>query len=127
DKIGIDDPGIRKNSTSFYEYLITTLINNNEDILLNASLKINKNTDKKFQSILKKHLQEKLEQQKIKKFKFSSSKTDLLIQLADMLIGIISKNYTDESVVSNQLVNKLVENNKIKSIWRLRESSNTLH
>lgn len=127
DKIGFNDKIFRNNSNLFYEYLITTLIKNNDDILSNASLKINKSIDSKFKKVFTKYLDKLIQQQTLKKFKFSYSKQDSLIELTDMMIGIISKYYTDESIFSYQLFNKLVENKKIKSIWKLRESSDTLH
>lgn len=123
DKIGLNDKNLRNNSNSFYEYLITTLIKNNDDIFSNASIKINKSIDREFKRIFTKHLDKLIEQQTLNKFRFSNSKNDSLIELTDMAIGIISKYYTDESILSYQLFNRLVENKKIKSIWKLRESS----
>ncbi|MEO8402129.1 MAG: DUF3800 domain-containing protein [Gammaproteobacteria bacterium] len=123
DKIGISNLELKHNSDNFYNYLIATLIKNNEDILSNASLKINNHVDRKFRDCLQKNLQEQAKSLMIKKFKFSNSENDALIQLADMLIGMISNNYTNESVNSYKLFNKLMANNKIKSIWKLRESS----
>ncbi len=123
DKAGINVPDLRNNTASFYRYLIATLLQNNNDILLGASVKINKNIDRNFRQTLTKHLHEQSEKHLIKKFTFSDSKSDSLIQLVDMITGAISKNYMDDSIHSHQLFNKLVANNKIKSIWKLRESS----
>lgn len=123
DKIGISNPELKHNTDNFYNYLITTLIKNNEDILSGASLKINQHIDRKFRNCFQKNLQEQAKSLMINKFKFSHSRNDALIQLADMLIGVISNNYTNESVSSYKLFNKLMANNKIKNIWKLRESS----
>ncbi|MDX1902347.1 MAG: DUF3800 domain-containing protein [Gammaproteobacteria bacterium] len=127
DKVGIEDQKLRENSDLFYEYLTRTLIKNNEDIFKNASIKINKNIDKRFKRILNINLHIHHE---FKNIKFNGLKKDSLIQLTDMMIGVIAKNYTDESIPSYQLFNKLLENKKIKSIWKIREASdrlNTLH
>ena len=123
DKVGMNVPDLRSNTVSFYQYLIATLLQNNNDIFLDASVKINKNVDRNFQQILTKNLREQSEQPIIKKFTFRDEKSDSLIQLVDMITGAISKNYMDDSLHSHQLFNKLIENNKIKNIWKLRESS----
>ncbi|MDR3478863.1 MAG: DUF3800 domain-containing protein [Gammaproteobacteria bacterium] len=123
DKVGIDVANLRQDPGAFYEYLTTTLLQDNEDILLNANLKINKNIDRKFRFVLQKQLQERVLHHKIKKFTWQDQKHDSLIQLVDMITGIISNSYTQDSLVSRQLFDKLVESNKIKHIWKLRESS----
>lgn len=122
DKFGINVPGLRNNSTSFYQYLVATLFQDNNDIFAGSSIKVNKNTDRIFQQVLTKYIKEQNQQHKIKKFAFSEAKNDFLIQLANMITGAISRSYMDDNVHAHQLLNILLEAKKIKNIWRLRDS-----
>jgi hypothetical protein len=116
DKAGMIEPAFRKDSQSFYAYLVKSLLESNLDLLSDVSWKVNSQVDRKLKTILA----EQIKARGLKKFKFCDYQADALIQLANMCIGVIAKNYTDESACSYQLFNKLVETNKIKSIWKLR-------
>lgn len=118
DKRGMSDPAYIQSRGALYEYLISSLTENNADVLSGSSVKVNKNVDRHFRDSLTEHLQKLL--QPPLKFKCTPTGNDALMQLTDMVTGTLAKNFTDESVISFDLLNRLVAAGRIKSVWKIR-------
>lgn len=87
------------------------------NVLRNASLKIDGSGDKEFKKALTAYLRKSLGEHRIKKFKFMDSKSDNLIQLADMVVGAIARSYNANRKDGNRWLNMLKRRGKIKNIW----------
>lgn len=87
------------------------------DLLLNASIKIDGSGDKEFKKSLSTYLRQALGQHKIKKFKFIDSQSDNLIQLADMVVGAIARSYSENRKDGDRWLHFLRDAGKIGNIW----------
>ncbi len=85
--------------------------------LQNASIKIDGSGDKEFKNALTAYLRKRIGDHKIKKFKFTDSRKDNLIQLADMVVGAIARSYSENRKDANRWLDVLKRRGKIKSIW----------
>lgn len=117
DKSKIYSPKLRNDTDAFYNYFLKTLMQYNNDILKNTSIKIDGSGDKEFKNALKVYLRQSLGQDRIKKFKFINSKNDNLIQLADMIVGAIARSYNEKRNDGNRWLNILKKKRKINNIW----------
>ncbi len=116
DKSNLYSHQLRNDTDSFYNYFVKTLMQYDNDLLLNASIKIDGSGDKEFKKALATYLRQSIGQHKIKKFKFIDSKSDNLIQLADMIVGAIARSYNENRKNSSRWLNVLKEKGKINNI-----------
>ena len=72
---------------------------------------------KKFKKALTAYLRQRIGEHKIKKFKFTDSRKDNLIQLADIVVGAVARSYSDMRKDANRWLDVLKRRDKIKSIW----------
>lgn len=117
DKSKIYSTKLRTDTDSFYNYFVKSLMQNDGDSLLDASIKIDGSGDREFKNALNTYLRKQIGQNKIKKFKFADSKKDSLIQLADMIVGAIARSYNEQRSNANRWLNMLERKGKIKNIW----------
>jgi len=116
-KQNIYSPKLRSNTDAFYNYFLKSLMEHDNDILQNASIKIDGSGDKEFKKALGAYLRQSISHYKIKKFKFTNSKSDNLIQLADMVVGAIARSYSVKRTDGDRWLKVLKKNGKIKDIW----------
>lgn len=117
DKSKLYSPQLRSDTSSFYNYFVKSLMQYDNNLLLNASIKIDGSGDKEFKKSLSTYLRQALGQQKIKKFKFIDSQSDNLIQLADMVVGAIARSYSEHRKDGDRWLRILKARGKIKNIW----------
>lgn len=117
DKSKLYSAKLRNDTDSFYNYFVKTLMQYDGDVLLNASIKIDGSGDKEFKNALSSYLRQSIGQQKIKKFKFIDSKSDNLIQLADMVVGAIARTYSENRKNNKRWLEVLKKKGKINNIW----------
>lgn len=120
DKNKIYSSRLRADTDSFYNYFIKTLMHYDKGLLDNASIKIDGSGDKEFKNALTSYLRQSIGPEKIKKFKFVDSKSDNLIQLADMVVGAIARSYNENRKDGHRWLNTLKSKQRIKNIWDFR-------
>jgi len=81
---------LKTKSKKFYNYFLRKVIE--QSPLVNASIKIDESSNAELQQQIKSYVK-KNNYEKIKKFKFEDSKTNNLIQLADMIAGATNNFY----------------------------------
>ena len=108
---------LRNDTDSFYNYFVKSLMQYDNDALSDASIKIDGSGDKEFKKALNAYLRKHIGQHKIKKFKFTDSRKDNLIQLADMVVGAIARKYNDNRKDASRWLSLLQRKGKIKNIW----------
>lgn len=119
-KSNIYSPQLRNDTDSFYNYFIKMLMQYDNDVLQNASIKIDGSGDKEFKKALSSYLRKYVGENKIKKFKFIDSKQDNLIQLADMVVGAIARSYSETRKDASRWLDMLKRKGKIKNIWEFK-------
>ncbi len=116
-KSNIYSQKLRDDTDSFYNYFIKMLMQYDDDVLQNASIKIDGSGDKEFKKALTAYLRQRIGEHKIKKFKFTDSRKDNLIQLADMVVGAIARSCSGTRKDASRWLEMLKQKRKIKSIW----------
>jgi hypothetical protein len=106
---------LRNSKESFYNFFIRNLMQYDNKLLSNASVKIDGSGSKEFQNAMRAYLHKQLNIGSIKKLKFVNSKNDNLIQMADMIVGAIARSYNPEKK-DHQRWKKMLET-KIDNIW----------
>ena len=84
---------LRTNSDSFYNFFVQTMLKHDNGTLAGAKIKIDGSGDREFKNALSKYLKRHLGDGKVKDIKFVDSRSDNLIQLADMCAGAIARSY----------------------------------
>lgn len=116
-KSTIYSPELRNDADSFYNYFVKLLMQYDNNVLQDASIKIDGSGDKEFKNALTAYLRRVVGEHKIKKFRFIDSKKDNLIQLADMVVGAIARSYSENRKDANRWLDILKRSRKIKRVW----------
>lgn len=116
DKSKIYSQKLRKSTDAFYNYFLKTLMQNDSGVLNDASIKIDGSGDKEFKKALTSYLRQSIGQHKIKKFKFTNSRNDNLIQLADMIAGAIARSYSEKRTNGDRWL-KILKKYRKTNIW----------
>lgn len=116
-KRNIHSPKLRSDTDAFYNFFVKTLMKYDNNVLQNATIKIDSSGDKEFKNVLSAYLRKQLGQGKIKKFNYCDSKKDNLIQLADMVAGAIARKYSLSRKDASRWFEMLRKRNKIGNIW----------
>lgn len=111
-------PHLRSTKESFYNFFIRNLMQYDNGLLSNASVKVDGSGNREFQQAMKTYLRQQLSSGTIKKFKFANSRTNDLIQMADMIVGAIARSYNQEKKDHFKWRNML--ETKIDNIWDFR-------
>ncbi len=113
DKQKIYSPQLRSNTKSFYNFILKQLLAKNP--IVNAKIKIDGRKSKIFRNELKTYLR-RGQDGMVNKLKFANSKTDYLVQLADMCCGAIAYSYNRGDKLNADTYIKLL-GKRIKNIW----------
>lgn len=117
DKTTIYSSKLREDTDAFYNYFVKLLIQYDGAILSNASIKIDGSGNREFKQKLSTYLRQQIGQHKIKKIQLIDSKKDNLIQLADMVVGAVSRHYSQKRTDASRWFMILKSKHRIKDIW----------
>ncbi len=115
DKSLIRSDELRNNKNSFYSYIIKLVLENSNESILDAKIRIDGSGDRFFRRNFLSYLRRQLnsKQKKImKNCKLIDSKSDELIQVADMVAGCIRRSFDKskkDSVDYKSLIKKHIE------------------
>jgi hypothetical protein len=108
-------PELKSNKNSFYGYIIKTMLKYSNQTIFNAKIRIDGSGDrifrKSFVFYLRKELNSK-EKKILQNCKLVDSKSDGLIQMADMIAGSIHRSYQqnkDDSHIYKNIIKKFIE------------------
>lgn len=107
---------LRENKEKFYNYFIQLLLKHDNNILQNATIKIDGSGNREFKRELSHYLKKQIPSGKIKSVKFAESHRDNLIQLADMTTGAIARSYKSEGRKLADRWRKMLAG-KINNVW----------
>lgn len=106
------------NKESFYNYIVMQVLKNSKKTITNAKLKFDRRGEKKIRDNLRVYLSRELDNKSnriFKDLKFVDSRTNVLIQLADMVAGTIATFYKDKNKDIIKIIGK-----RIEDIWEFK-------
>ncbi|OGZ06651.1 MAG: hypothetical protein A3C93_00160 [Candidatus Lloydbacteria bacterium RIFCSPHIGHO2_02_FULL_54_17] len=109
---------LKSNKGSFYNYFVKMLLKHNKGTVANASVKIDGSGDREFKRKFCSYLSGELNAQNriVEKIKFADSRSDVLIQLADMVVGCVRRCHESENKEEQKMFALLKP--KISDIWK---------
>lgn len=91
----IYSPRLKMQKDQFYHYFVRSMLTHDGGLLSGAKVVIDGSGDREFRQALKRYLRRQLGP-KLSSIKFQNSRSDALVQLADMCVGAIARSYRDE-------------------------------
>lgn len=114
-------PLLRSDRNSFYGYIIKTMLKYSNDTIVDAKIRIDGSGDRVFRKSFVSYLRKELngnERKILQNCRLIDSKTDVLIQLADMVAGSIHRSYQEDKDDSG-IYKKIIEK-RIEDEWNFR-------
>jgi hypothetical protein len=120
DKAAVQSPHLRTVTESFYNYFLRMLLKHDGGSTQGARIKIDGSGDAEFKKELGTYLRRQLRGGQIEKFSFVDSRTDNLVQLADMCSGAILRAYRSDQRQDRTWLDMLRSAGRIDDIWKFR-------
>lgn len=117
----IYSPVLRNSKDKFYNFVIKEVLEKSNHLIKNARIRLDGLGERQFKRNLVTYLRKNLNSESksvMKNLKFRNSKNDVLIQLADMVAGSISKYYDHEKTDSKHY--KKIIDHLIDDIWEFK-------
>ncbi len=114
----IHSPRLRANKDTFYEYFVKNMMKNDSGILKNARIIIDGSGDKAFRQNLNSALRRHTSDGAVKDVRFKDSKSDVMVQLADMCVGAIARYYRNDRSDCDRWRERLKRH--VDDIWDFR-------
>lgn len=111
-KENIRSPFLIDNGESFFNYIVMQVLKNNRKTIKNAKLRFDKRGERRIRDNLRVYLSRELDNKSNRIFadlKFVDSKTNVLIQLADMVAGTIAFTYKNKDKDLLRIIKKRVD------------------
>lgn len=118
EKDKIYSPHLRTDKEAFYQYFVKTMLRFDNGLLANAKVIIDGSGDQSFKRELSSYLKRHTGPGAIREVRFSNSKNDRLVQLADMCTGAIARSFRDNRADADRWRHML--GNKIEDVWKFR-------
>jgi len=121
DKKKIHSAELKNNKNSFYSYVIKTVLKHNDDSILDAKVKIDGGGDRLFRRNFLTYLRRELnanDKRIINHCRLVDSKSNVLIQMADMIAGTIRRSYDEDKKNGTHL--KTIIKKRIQDEWLFR-------
>lgn len=112
---------LRSNKNSFYSYAIKLLLEHNDGSIFDAKIRIDGSGDRVFRKSFTTYLRKQLNSDQRKTMhdcKLVDSRSNVLVQLADMIAGSIRRNYDEDK--SDRNVYKKIVLKHIIDEWQFR-------
>lgn len=117
-KENIRSPFLTSNKESFYNYIVMQVLRNSRKNIKKAKLKFDKRGEKRIRDNLRVYLSRELDNKSSHIFedlKFVDSKTNVLIQFADMVAGTIGAFYKNKDKDLMAIIKK-----RIEDVWEFK-------
>ena len=118
DKQKIYSQELKKNKGKFYSYFIKEALKYSGGDILNAKIKIDGSGDRTFRKNFISYVRRELDKNIMSHCKFSDSKSNVLIQMADMIAGSINRFFNKEK--KDHLLYRAIIANHIKNVWEFQ-------
>jgi hypothetical protein len=111
-------PDLKTDKETFYEFFVKQMILHDNNRLANAKVVIDGSGDRVFRKNLSAALRKRMREGAVKSCKFSDSKNDVLVQLADMCVGAIARSFHEGR--ANQWRWRNMLDAQIEDVWTFR-------
>lgn len=111
----IYSPILRTDRDRFYNFFVKSMLRFDNGLLKDARVMLDGSGDRSFRNELSAYLRRHTEKGAIKKFVFADSRSDNLVQLADMCTGAIARSYRTDRTDAARWRSMLAP--KIDDIW----------
>lgn len=121
DKSVIHSDELKNSKNSFYAYFIKEILKNSNNTILNAKIRMDGSGDRIFRKNFFAYLRRELnssEKKIMRNCKMVNSKSNVLVQMADMVAG--SLNRAENISKNDRLIYKNIIKNHIEDEWRFR-------
>jgi hypothetical protein len=109
---------LRGNKERFYAFFIKSMLGYDNGLLERARIIIDGSGDREFKREMGTYFRTQLGRGRVKEVRFSDSRSDPLVQLADMCVGAIARSYKQER--SDRLRWRNMISAKIENVWDFR-------
>lgn len=115
DKKKLYSPELKGDKNSFYSYIIKTMLKHSNDTILDAKIRIDGSGDRTFRKSFTSYLRRELnakDRKIMQNCKLVDSKSDVLIQMADMVVGAIHRSYQknkEDSAIYKNIIKKNIQ------------------
>ncbi len=114
----IYSPRLKADKDRFYEYFVKMMMSYDNGVLCNARVVIDGSGDREFRQNLNAAMRRRLRSRAVKDVRFKNSKSDVLVQLADMCAGAIARSYRDDRTNKDRWRKLLAP--RINDVWEFR-------
>lgn len=118
DKEAVYSTRLREDKDSFYSFFVKSMLKFDNGLLKNARIVIDGSGDAAFRKQLGAYLRRHTGPGALKDVRFSDSKNDRLVQVADMCAGAIGRSYRQERSDRDRWRNQLAP--RIENIWNFK-------
>lgn len=118
EKDAIRSPHLRTDKEDFYGFFVRLMLMHDNDRLTNAKVIIDGSGDRAFRQKLSTAIRKRVRQGAVRDCRFSDSKNDPLIQLADMCAGAIARSFRNDRRDALRWRDMLEP--RIDDVWRFR-------
>jgi len=111
---------LRRSKESFYSYAIKMVLKYDNQTLKNAKIKLDGHGERIFRRKLTTYLRRELnirQEKVVSQLRFVNSKTNVLIQLADMIAGAIYRKHTSNKKDADIYYSILKKHKRIQDCW----------
>jgi len=112
---------LKNNKNSFYSYAIKSLLKYSNDSIIEAKVRIDGSGDRRFRRNFLTYLRKQLNTNRkkiMKNCQLINSKSNVLIQMVDMVAGSIRRSYDEEK--TDRLIYKQIIKKHIQDEWKFR-------
>lgn len=108
---------LKSKKVSFYSYFIKETIKHSNDTIFDARIRLDGSGDREFKRQFLSYLRRELNSTKtiMRNFKMVDSKSDVLIQSADMIAGALRRSFEKKDHTYKDLIK-----NKIEDLWEFK-------
>ena len=110
----IYSPHLRSNKESFYAFFMKSMLKFDDGLMQKARIIIDGSGDREFKREINAYFRAHLGE-RVREIKFSDSRSDPLVQMADMCVGAIARSYRDDRSDPGRWRNMLQP--KIENVW----------
>jgi len=109
---------LRSQKEAFYKFFVKSMLKFDNGLLASAKIVIDGSGDREFKRELGSYFRRHLGAERIGQLRFTDSRSDRLVQLADMCAGAIARSYKDNRADAGRWRGMIAS--KIEDIWNFR-------
>lgn len=114
----IYSPHLRTDKESFYAFFVKSMLKFDDGLLEQARIIIDGSGDRAFKREMGAYFRRHLGSGRVKEIRFSDSRSDPLVQLADMCAGAIARSYKEDRSDAHRW--RQMIRSKIEDVWEFR-------